>query len=386
MRTRAAQPLRGFSSSSIVITLRGGQAPGQGRRIEDTMPHDKVKAAARKRMARTGEPYAAARRAVITEHGAAQGQNPSSDAGLALAMSAEIHDWLADLRGSDPQAAMRTVQALVMLMEKGATLGDPLVVSTADSWPWALIQALDRSYEERLERLTTMRRSEADAALLIEDIQDQVASLETAQAKLEDLHRRALDAGKPQEATSAADKLAAAHQQIAQARQLLPGVIEASHRLRQATQRFQVRAEAWRVQKEYLKAAYIAASGSLRAGEAMAALGLAGDEGTPQREDSGEAISAAADAKLAELTARMERELGQEGSPEGLLELRPGAPLRSDIRILFAVEPPGSALLIAVLHGLEVVEDQFPEALMAAADLLQRVRAGQAPENGSARL
>jgi hypothetical protein len=31
------------------------------------MPHDKIKAAARKRMARTGEPYAAARRSVIDE-------------------------------------------------------------------------------------------------------------------------------------------------------------------------------------------------------------------------------------------------------------------------------------------------------------------------------
>ena len=76
----------------------------------------------------------------------------------------------------------------------------------------------------------------------------------------------------------------------------------------------------------------------------------------------------------------MERELGQEDRPEGLTELRPGAPLRSDIRILFAVEPPGTALLIAVLQGLEIVEDQFPEAVMASADLLRRVRAGQASE------
>ncbi len=39
------------------------------------MPHDKIKAAARKRMAETGERYTVARRAVIAEHqqaGAAQ--------------------------------------------------------------------------------------------------------------------------------------------------------------------------------------------------------------------------------------------------------------------------------------------------------------------------
>jgi predicted kinase len=36
--------------------------------MERTMSHDKIKAAARARMAETGEPYAAARREVITEH------------------------------------------------------------------------------------------------------------------------------------------------------------------------------------------------------------------------------------------------------------------------------------------------------------------------------
>jgi hypothetical protein len=42
------------------------------------MSHDKISAAARKRMAETGEPYAAARRAVIREHQAAGGHHPSS--------------------------------------------------------------------------------------------------------------------------------------------------------------------------------------------------------------------------------------------------------------------------------------------------------------------
>ena len=41
------------------------------------MSHDKISAAARKRMAETGEPYAAARRAVLKEHQAA-GHIPSS--------------------------------------------------------------------------------------------------------------------------------------------------------------------------------------------------------------------------------------------------------------------------------------------------------------------
>jgi hypothetical protein len=211
------------------------------------MSHDKTGAAARRRMAQTGEPYAAARRAVVTGHQAAGAHIPPSDAGHVLRMSGEIHDWLADLRGSDPPAARRVGQALAALIREGASLGDPLVVSTADSWPWALAETLDRSYQESLERLTVLRRGEADAATVAKDLQDQVAEMESAQAKLEDLHRRALDAGRPQQA---AGQLAAARQQAAEVRRLLPGVIEARHRLGEKSRRLQARADAVRVRKK----------------------------------------------------------------------------------------------------------------------------------------
>ena len=62
------------------------------------------------------------------------------------------------------------------------------------------------------------------------------------------------------------------------------------------------------------------------------------------------------------------------------MALRPGARDRDDICILFAVEPPGAALLIAVLEGLDVVAERYAEAILAAADMLRLVRAGQAPE------
>jgi hypothetical protein len=44
------------------------------------MSHDKIRAATRKRMADTGEPYAAARRQVIREHRSAGGEIPLPDA------------------------------------------------------------------------------------------------------------------------------------------------------------------------------------------------------------------------------------------------------------------------------------------------------------------
>lgn len=362
----------------IVITLHGGQAPGRGHRIEGTMTHDKTTAAARKRMAQTGEPYAAARRAVVNEH---QGgaQTPVPDTGYGLRMSGEIHDWLAGLHDSNPRLARRVAQTLAALMEDGAGLGDPLVVSTASAWPDALVGALTRSAPERLERLTAACRATAAAAALVEDIQDQAGELESAKAELEDRHRKAADAGKPQEAAQAASRLAAVQQQAAELQRLLPAVIQARNRLVTITQQLQAGLGTFLARKEVLKATYAAAQAALRVHEAIAASGLAGDDAAEQRGDTGETINPA-QAALANVTAQMERELGAEGWPEGLMELRPGAPVHSDIRILFAVEPPATALLVAVLEGPEAVESQFPEAVMASADMLRRVRAGQAPE------
>ena len=53
------------------------------------MSHDKIKAAARRRMATTGEPYAAARRQVISEHTTAHFTSPVSAEDVRAA--AEVH-------------------------------------------------------------------------------------------------------------------------------------------------------------------------------------------------------------------------------------------------------------------------------------------------------
>ena len=342
------------------------------------MPHDKTRAAARKRMAQTGEPYAAARRAVVNEHqGGAQIPCPAT--GYVLRMSGEIHDWLAGLRDSNPGAARRVARTLAALMEDGPGLGDPLVVSTAGAWPGALAGALSCSDPERLDRLTAARRAAAAAAALVKDIQDQAGELESAKAEWAGWHRLAADAGRPQEAAQAASRLAAAQQQAAELQRLLPAVIGARDRLVTITQQLQARVDAFRTRREVLKATYAAARAALGVHEALAASGLTGDDADERQEDAGGTISSAQGA-LADATAQMERELGREGWSEGLMELRPGAPVHSDMRILFAVEPPATALLIAVLEGPEVVESRFPDALMASADMLRRVRAGQAPE------
>jgi hypothetical protein len=99
-------------------------------------------------------------------------------------------------------------------------------------------------------------------------------------------------------------------------------MIEARRRLRERNQRLKPRMEAARTRKEAPKASYAAVLGILKAREAMAALGLANDASDRRPELSAEAASAA-EARLAEVTAQMERELGQEARPGGPAR-RPG--------------------------------------------------------------
>jgi len=273
--------------------------------------------------------------------------------GYRLQMSAEIRGWLADLRASDPPAALLAGQALAALAEEGERLGPPLVCPAGRPGPEDLQGALDRHYQAWLESLTGIRRRTADAATRRRDLERQIAGLQSQPAG------QAGQAG-----------------QLAELRRLLTGVTEAEERLTVASQREQARADAFRTRKEVLKAAYTAARAEYLIEEAAGQ--DPGDEGTGPAELS--ALTAGASGRLRDVTAEIERELGHQAPAGDLLDLRPGAPGDSGIRILFAVEPPGTALLIAVLEGHDAVRDDYPEAAWLSAEVLQRVRAGQAPE------
>src|ERR1700731_3462820 len=118
-------------------------------------------------------------------------------------MSGEIHDWLADLHETDPAAALLVGQALAALTSEGASLGPPLVVPVAETWPEDLAGALDASYQHRLDRLQVVRKRAAEAASLVRDIQDQVDELESVRVRLDERWRRALDGGRKDEAERA---------------------------------------------------------------------------------------------------------------------------------------------------------------------------------------
>jgi phage shock protein A len=297
-------------------------------------------------------------------------------------MSDEIHDWLADLHASDPAAAMLVGQALAALMSEGASLGPPLVVPVAETWPEDLAAALDASYQHRLDRLQVVRKRTAGAAWLVRDIQDQVDELESVRARLEDRRRRALEAGRKDEVEQADGQRAVAERDITQARKLLPWLTETEAWLRTRLQQLQRRTDEFRVRKEILKATYVTARAEVQVAEEV-----------PAASDPGAAAEAAG--RFRDATAEIRQELGRQPLPDGLLELRPpapsspappsapaapGAPAGGDIRLIFGLEPPGTALLIAVLEGREAARDQYRDAVLLSADVLLETRAGQAPE------
>jgi len=166
-----------------------------------------------------------------------------------------------------------------------------------------------------------------EAAALVRDIGRQVAELEARQAQLGDQRWQALQEGRPEAAAQAVDELAKVQDQLAELRRVPRRATGAERR-------------------------------------------AAGDAQTPDETAAG----------LEERIAQIERELRTPISAEGVMELRPGAPGHTDIRILFAVEPPGTALLIAVLDGRDAVEERRGEAVELSAEVLRRARAGQAPE------
>jgi hypothetical protein len=78
------------------------------------MAHDKIKAAARERMAKTGESYAAARREVIREFGAAGGREPAGEAGrfaISYQGMGPIFTWTDTLLGGGPAGGRIEVDA-----------------------------------------------------------------------------------------------------------------------------------------------------------------------------------------------------------------------------------------------------------------------------------
>ena len=141
---------------------------------------------------------------------------------------------------------MQVGQALAALMSEGAGLGPPLVVPAAATWPEDMVAALDASYERRLDRLRVMRKRAAEAAWLVKDLRAQIDELESAQARLEDQRRGALEEGRKEDAEQAGRQRVTAERDITQARQLVPWIAETEGWLRTRLDRTQRRTDEFR--------------------------------------------------------------------------------------------------------------------------------------------
>ena len=325
--------------------------------------------------------------------------------GYQLRMSGELHDWLDQLHTADPARARLVAEALAALAAGGASLGPPLV-QTADPEHPGPAEAeldpraqLDGAYQDRLDQLAVLRRRVADAATLARQFSTQLGDLGSLRVRLAEQRQEALAAGDTGRADTVQQAIADVDRQLALLRERLPQVTSAEQALNRQSYRLQVRTEELRVRKETLKARYTAAEGQCMVARATAALDADLDSEPAQDQGDAEPGSTAADAqaKLQAVAAEIEGELrraGQPGSVAGLpalLELRPevaaaepGSAAEADqaaeTSILFAVDPPGTALLIAVLDGGDAIRDQRDDAVAAAQVVLRQAQSGQDPQ------
>jgi hypothetical protein len=260
----------------------------------------------------------------------------------------EVEAWLAELRRANPAAADLVDEAVTALRIAGQSLGPPLVVPLDDRPSGR--PDLDHAYQRQLEILTKVRRGAADVATSRKRVELQIEQLESLVDRLAEQGRIARDAGAAAEATvgrsAAAGRLAGLREQYAD--------LQAEEaRVAAANQRLQAKVDAFRARKEATKAAWVAADTAVNVTRAAAMIddviaeagGL--DPGAGTSPEAGSADSP--------------REYV---TPLELSELRPGAPERTDISILFTVEAPGTAVLLAAGTGQDRLRAWYAEAVV----------------------
>ncbi len=292
--------------------------------------------------------------------------------GRRLRMTAELGGWLTELEESGPPAAAEVGAALVAILESAepsglAIVGEPGRTARPDEDDPRAIA--DYAYQERLEELSRWRRRVADAATARRGAEIRLSEQQASGASgavIDDLSEQLVTAQQREAALS------------------------------ENSQRLQAEVDAFRTTKETAKARYTAAEASLRVAEAVEALGGEPDPDLAQRR----AEFLAAEERLRALHPPREwvgvtragsdgvehvesaRAQGPKPPPappdaaepvSGLLELR-ADPLGSDIRILFAAEPPDTVTLLAVLEGPDAISEHGPRAMALASDLLTEIR------------
>jgi phage shock protein A len=262
-------------------------------------------------------------------------------------LTAEVENWLTDLRERDLGSAMRAGAGITALLMESEFPEASSVAPTPRLAGEDPRQDLDETYQILLEMLTRVRRQVADVATSRKRTQLQLAQAEAA------------------EQADQADDLRRLEAELAHDEERVTG----------ESQRLQAWVDSFRTRKESLKAAYTAAEGLRTANEALRGLGAEhGDKDGAQVSpaDADEALARARSAaeEYAAIGRDLARELGNQPAPDSdaqgdnaggaepdsprLWELRAGLLAGQPSRILFSVsaaEEPGAmstALLLAV--------------------------------------
>jgi phage shock protein A len=157
-------------------------------------------------------------------------------------------------------------------------------------------ETLDYSYQRQLEMLTQVRRGVADVATSRKRVELQMNSLRQQQSKRDAQARQALSGGREDLARDALAQKATLQSQLDDLENQYQNLQADEEKLTLASQRLQSKVDAFRTQKETIKATYTAAEAQSRIGEAIS--GISEEMG-----DVGMAVQRAQD-KTAQLQAR----------------------------------------------------------------------------------
>lgn len=268
--------------------------------------------------------------------------------GYLIRMAPEVEQWLASVRDRDPAAADLVGEAVATLRAGGDSVGAPLVVPV-DYPALSARPDLDAAYERQLEMLTRVRRAVADVATSRKRLEIQATQLEQHISKLGEQSRKAREAGHGPLAEEADARRGTAEEQLADLRREYAEVQAEEERITVASQRLQAKIDAFRTRKEAIKGASTAAAAAAEAAWVETVI----DDANANADGAGSAGDEAVNADSP----------GPAHLSLQLSELRPGAPESVGTRILFAVEPPGTAVLLAAGMESDWLRAWYTEAI-----------------------
>jgi hypothetical protein len=243
--------------------------------------------------------------------------------GYRIRMAAEVAEWLAALKDGDPATAELVDQALAALRDRGSSLGPPLVIPVPPDDP--VRPGPERAHRRLLAALTRVRRAVAQVATARKRLDLQIQQLELQASKYEGQHTRARQMGREDLAEELRRRLAAIAAQLPELGDQMACFQAEEGHLIAASRRLQDKIDDVRTSRDATRAADLVAEAWAEADQAEAAArdALASVGGSWQPEPASPPGTT------------------RPGAPAllPLSQLRPGAPGRSSVCILFTVEP-----------------------------------------------